>query len=82
MLTTNALRGRFVWHELSTTDSAAAQEFYRKVIGWTTTKFDMPGLDYTMWMTGDAPIGGVMKLMPEAEAMGAKPSWIAYIEVP
>jgi uncharacterized protein len=82
MLTTNALRGRFVWHELSTTDSAAAQEFYQKVIGWTTTKFDMPGVDYTMWMTGEAPIGGVMNLMPEAKAMGAKPSWIAYIEVP
>lgn len=82
MLTTNALRGRFVWHELSTTDTAAAQEFYQKVIGWSTSKFDIPGLDYTMWTIGDAPIGGVMDLPSEAKAMGARPSWIAYIEVP
>lgn len=82
MLTTNALRGRFVWHELSTTDTAGAQEFYQKVIGWSTSKFDGVGVDYTMWLAGEAPIGGVMDLPSEAKAMGARPSWIAYIEVP
>ena len=25
---------RFVWYELMTSDGAAAQAFYRKVIGW------------------------------------------------
>jgi predicted enzyme related to lactoylglutathione lyase len=82
MLTTNALRGRFVWHELSTTNPAAAQDFYRNVIGWGTSKFDLSGHDYTMWLVGDAPIGGVMELPTEAQAMGARPNWLAYTEVP
>ena len=82
MLTTSAIRGRFVWTELSTTDTAAAQEFYRKVVGWSTNKFDGAGVDYTMLMVGDAPIGGVMDLPAEAKAMGARPGWVAYTEVP
>lgn len=82
MLTTNATRGRFVWHELSTSDPAAAKDFYEKVIGWGTSKLAGGGVDYTMWMAGAGPIGGMMELVPEAKAMGAKPSWLAYTEVP
>jgi uncharacterized protein len=85
MPTTNAVQGRFVWHELSTSNPGAAQDFYQKVVGWSTSKSDnseMAGMDYTIWMAGDVPIGGVMELMPEAKAMGATPSWLAYVEVP
>jgi len=81
-MTTQATRGRFVWHELMTKDPQAAQDFYTKVVGWTTAKFDGAGVDYTMWMSGEAPVGGVMALTPDAEAMGARPAWTAYIEVP
>ena len=82
MLTTSAVRGRFVWHELSTTDPSAAQDFYKSVVGWSTSKYDGVPMDYTMWMAGESPIGGVMALPDEAKAMGAPPAWLAYIEVP
>src|SRR5258705_77333 len=58
-MTTQATRGRFVWHELMTKDPKAAQDFYTKVVGWTTSKFE-GGTDYTMWMAGETPVGGVM----------------------
>ncbi|MEP6622064.1 MAG: VOC family protein [bacterium] len=77
-------RGRFVWHELVTNDPKAAQHFYEKTVGWKTSKMD-GGVDYTFWLAGDTPdtmIGGLIAITPEAAAMGSRPSWLAYIEVP
>jgi uncharacterized protein len=74
--------GRFVWHELMTPDPAAAEAFYKEVVGWGTVRSDMPGMEYTMWTAGERPIGGLMKTTPDAAAMGAPPNWLAYIEVP
>ena len=73
-------RGRFVWHELMTPDTAAAEQFYKEVIGWRTSK--MEGFDYTFWWAGEQMVGGLMATIPEAAEMGAPPSWLAYIEVP
>ena len=75
-------RGRFVWHELMTSDTSAAQAFYKEVIGWGIQPWSMPGVDYTMFSAGDVPIAGVMPITPDAKAMGAPPSWTAYNEVP
>ncbi|MEP6491864.1 MAG: VOC family protein [bacterium] len=80
--TTTATLGRFVWHELMTTNPSAAQAFYKEVVGWTTSKWDQSPVDYTMWMSGEVPIGGVMAMIPDADAMDAPPSWTAYIETP
>jgi predicted enzyme related to lactoylglutathione lyase len=81
--TATSTKGRFVWHELMTTDPVAAQDFYTKVIGWGTQKFEgATDGDYTMWMAGDIPVGGVAKLPEQAAAMGAPPNWLAYVEVP
>ena len=44
------LLGRFVWHELLTTDTAGAAAFYPKVLPWRTAPSSMPG--YTIWMAG------------------------------
>ena len=30
-------QGDFVWHDLMTTDVAAAADFYARVVGWTVT---------------------------------------------
>ncbi|MFI5230628.1 MAG: VOC family protein [Gemmatimonadales bacterium] len=81
-MSTASTRGRFVWHELMTSDPAAAQDFYGKVVGWSTSKADMGPVDYTMWMAGETPIGGVMAVPDDAKAMGAPPTWLAYVEVP
>lgn len=77
-----SIRGRFSWHELLTTDPDAAIAFYSKVVGWTTAPFDGSGKPYTMWMAGEAPIGGVMELPDEARSMGAPPHWMGYVGTP
>jgi predicted enzyme related to lactoylglutathione lyase len=72
-------RGRFVWHELLTTDTEAAIAFYTALIGWGTQAMEAGGTPYTMWMQGDRPLGGLMKLPAEAAAAGAPPNWLAYV---
>jgi uncharacterized protein len=75
------LRGRFVWHELLTTNPQAAVKFYTQVIGWTTQSWEH-NPSYTLWVTDRGPVGGVMEQPPEAKAVGAPPSWLAYIGAP
>src|ERR1700761_2912147 len=69
-------RGRFVWHELMTTDPDAASDFYSSVVPWTTQDSGMPS--YTLWMSGKNRAGGLMAL-PEDEGSGTPPHWIIYI---
>jgi len=78
--TGQATLGRIVWHELMTTDPAAAQAFYKKVVGWGTQAWEN-NPDYTMWMAGQKPIGGVMTLPEQAAKLGAPPHWLTYVEV-
>jgi hypothetical protein len=80
-------RGRFMWHELMTPDPAAAKQFYQEVVGWGTSQWpgqapDGAPADYTMWMAGEAPVGGLMNMPPDAAANGAPPNWLAYVAVP
>ena len=76
------IRGRFVWHELMTTDPEAAKAFYTAVIGWGTQPWEGGDQPYTMWTWGETPMGGVMELPREAREMGARPNWLAYIGTP
>jgi hypothetical protein len=71
-------RGRFVWHELLTTDTKAAEGFFTKVVGWKATPFDK---DYTLFLTGKQNRAGLMALPAEAKAMGAQPHWESYVAV-
>jgi predicted enzyme related to lactoylglutathione lyase len=74
-------RGRFVWHDLMTTDSKSAISFYTKVAGWGTETWDTGGgPPYTMWTANGTALGGVMD--KPAGNGGATPSWIAYVCVP
>jgi predicted enzyme related to lactoylglutathione lyase len=76
-----SLRGRFLWHELLTSDTAAAIDFYTKVVGWKTEAWaQMP--DYRMWVGSRGPVGGVMALPEEAKQMGSPPTWMAHIGTP
>lgn len=72
-------RGRFCWYELFTSDPAGARAFYTTVAGWGAENWEGGDTPYTMWTTGEGPVGGVMSLPPEAEAAGAPPHWIAYL---
>lgn len=72
------IRGRFVWHELMTTDTDAASDFYSHIVPWKTQDSGMPS--YTLWMAGKHRAAGLMAL-PEADA-AAPPHWIIYIGTP
>jgi len=72
----STVRGRFVWHELITTDVAGAVAFYKKVVGWKTQPWDKDS-SYLMWVSKSGPIGGVAKL--SETAVSAQPYWLPYI---
>ena len=71
----------FVWYELMTSDAAAAEKFYKTVVGWKTQDMSQGDMKYTGLLAGDAPVAGLMTLPKEACAAGAKPGWIGYIGV-
>jgi predicted enzyme related to lactoylglutathione lyase len=75
------LQGRFVWYELMTTDTKAAEAFYGRVVGWTAEPFPGSDMGYTIWKAGDKWIGGLMALPADAKAKGAPPSWMIYVAV-
>jgi predicted enzyme related to lactoylglutathione lyase len=76
----DALLGRFVWHELLTTDTDAAAAFYKKVVGWKTAPWPH-GTGYTLFVAGEGAVAGLMTLPEEAKKMGAPPNWLSYIGV-
>jgi predicted enzyme related to lactoylglutathione lyase len=72
------IRGRFVWHELMTTDTDAASDFYSDVVPWKAEDSGMPS--YSLWMSGKYRSGGLMALPEDASA--TPPHWIIYIGTP
>ncbi len=70
--------GRFCWHELMTSDRAAARDFYRSLAGWTMSTWEGGGEPYEMWVNGERPLGGLLDL-PAPET---PPCWLAYVSVP
>ena len=74
--------GRFLWHELLTSDPAAAPPFYKSLMGWSTSLWEGGEQPYTMWMLDELPIGGVMTLPDGARRMGVPPHWLSYVGAP
>ncbi len=75
-------RGRFCWHDLMTSDPAAAESFYKEIVGWGTDIWEGGEMPYTMFTNAGTALGGVMLLPEEAKAQGAPPNWMAYVAVP
>lgn len=76
----SASPGRFVWHDLMTTDPARTLPFYAELFGWRPDTRPMEGIgDYTMFHLGDEPLGGMVPLDP---AHGVPSHWISYVTVP
>lgn len=75
------VRGRFVWHELLTTDTKAAAGFFTKLIGWKTRPWPQDP-SYAMFFVGKQSVAGLMTLPDDAKAMGAPPNWLTYIGTP
>lgn len=71
--------GAFSWSELMTTDPAAAAEFYGKLFGWTCETMDMGTGPYHVVKAGEASVGGIMGMPPDAGPM--PPVWGCYVTV-
>ncbi|MFN8549197.1 MAG: VOC family protein [Candidatus Eisenbacteria bacterium] len=71
----------FVWHELATSDTKAATDFYGHVLGWTAVDSGMGGPGYTFVRAGDRNVGGTYTLPEELVKSGARPSWTGYLGV-
>lgn len=77
----DAKTGRFVWYDLMTSEPAAAEDFYTKLVGWGTQPWEGGDTPYTMWTNQETPLGGVMEMPEEVRASGAPPHWMAYVAV-
>lgn len=76
----SALLGRPVWYELITSDPAAAEAFYKKVLGWSSVPFNESPSPYTVFKrSGDVQVAGLMKT---PDGMNMPPSWWMYVAVP
>jgi uncharacterized protein len=73
--------GKFVWYELMTTDTKAAETFYRGVVGWGAQDSGMTDMSYTLLTLGAIPVAGLMALPQPALDGGAPPFWMGYVAV-
>jgi len=76
------LLGSFVWCELLTSDTAAAESFYKKVVGWTSAPFGPDGSYTVLNNSAGSGVGGMMKLPDQAKQAGAPPHWMMYVGTP
>ena len=72
---------KFVWYDVMTTDTEAAEAFYRSVMGWEAKDSGMPGPSYTLLSVGETMVGGLMAIPEDARKAGAGPAWMGYIGV-
>ena len=73
--------GKFVWYDVMTTDTKAAESFYRDVIGWQAKDSGMPDSSYTLFSVGPTMVGGLMPIPEPARKAGVGPAWMGYIGV-
>jgi predicted enzyme related to lactoylglutathione lyase len=66
------VRGRFVWHELMTPNTAQAHHFYGKVAGWKTQAFEHDP-SYQMFAASSRALGGAV------ERAAAPAEWLSFI---
>jgi predicted enzyme related to lactoylglutathione lyase len=75
------VRGRFLWHELLTTDPDAASRFYGGFAGWETMRWEQDSA-YRLLATAGVPIAGLLSLSAEDRARGGAARWLTYVGVP
>lgn len=80
-MSSSAVLGQFLWHELLTADPAAGAGFYSKVLGWNAQPWE-GNEEYTMLSHGKGPVGGARVIGKDALASKAGPIWLTYVGVP
>lgn len=77
----NDIKGKFLWYELMTSDTKAAETFYRRVIGWEAKNSGLGEPGYTILSAGPSDVGGMMAIPENLCGAGSRPSWGGYIAV-
>jgi uncharacterized protein len=78
--TVSPMLGRPVWYELMTTDTGAAETFYKNVVGWSSAPFKESPQPYTVFSrSGNVQVAG---LLPRPQGMNMPPFWSMYVSVP
>ena len=72
--------GRHVWSDLMTTDMKGAEDFYKKVVGWTSEPFPNSPNPYIQFKRSGG--AGAAGLMERPRDMNMPPFWSMYIAVP
>ena len=75
-----AILGRHNWSELMTTDMKGAEDFYKKVLGWTAEPFTGSPMPYVQFRRAGGE--GVAGLMEKPAEIKMPPFWAMYIAVP
>jgi predicted enzyme related to lactoylglutathione lyase len=70
------LPGKFVWHDLLTSDPAAAQRFYAELFGW---EFRPGNSEYTVVTQAGRPIGGILDTRKAKTKVPAQ--WLGSLSV-
>lgn len=74
--------GTFCWGELWTRDTAGAIKFYTQLFPWKSKTDNSAGMQYTEWMVGEQPIGGMADLaMMGPHGAQIPPHWLLYFMV-
>jgi uncharacterized protein len=75
--TGSELPGKFVWHDLLTSDPATAQRFYAELFGW---EFRPSNSEYTVITQAGRPIGGILDTR-KAKAKHVPALWLGSVSV-
>ena len=67
------------WNELATKNATKAGEFYTGLFGWDKNVQQMDQMDYTSFINGDRPAGGMYEPTPEMGEI--PPHWAVYFAV-
>ena len=73
----SAPHGRFVWHDLKTTDPDAAKAFYGALFDWDIQDVPMEHGTYRMITAGEEGQGGIEAVPHES----VPPHWLGYVTV-
>lgn len=74
------MSGNFIWYELLTSDTQAAEAFYTHVVGWGAEDSANSPVKYTLLTVDKAPVAGLMSAK-DAKVEGVPPMWSGYIMV-
>lgn len=75
-----SLPGKFVWHDLLTTDSPAVEKFYGGLFGWTFEIQKGRENPYKAIRLAGVPIGGIVDVSARKSEVPSS-TWLSYVSV-